>query len=94
MISQVTVKDIKGYLRIEHDLEDVLIGQILSSMKSHIQSYTGLTDAQMDDKEDLIIALYVLCDEFYNNRSGTTNEKNKVREVLDRLLGMHSVNLL
>lgn len=94
MISQITLQEIKDYLKVEHDHEDNLILQIMESMKFHIKTYTGLTDETMNDKEDLVIALYVLCDEFYNNRGATTNEKNKVREVLDRLLGSHSVNLL
>ena len=62
MISQVTLQEIKEYLKVEHNHEDSLILQIMQSMKFHIKTYTGLTNETMDDKEDLIIALYVLCD--------------------------------
>lgn len=94
--SEVTVNDLKDYARVDHDEEDTLFGIILEGAKSHIRAYTGLTDEILDTLPDTTIALYVIANEMYENRTGTSidNKASKFNELLDRILGSHSVNLL
>lgn len=93
-ISEVKITDIKEYMKVESSDEDNIINAIMQAAKAHIKAYTGLTLATMEDKEDLTIVLFILCTEMYENRSGTSKDGSKIREVLDRLLGAHSINLL
>lgn len=92
-ISDVSIEDIKQYANIYHNEDDNLISSILTAAKSYIRNYTGLTDEQMDQKEDLTIVLMVLCSEMYDNRAFIA-EDSKVNLVIKSILDMHSINLL
>lgn len=92
-ISDVTVEIIKQYANIYHNEDDNLISSILTAAKSYIKNYTGLSDEQMNQKEDLTIALMVLCNDMYDNRAFTV-EDSKVNSVIKSILDMHSINLL
>jgi uncharacterized phage protein (predicted DNA packaging) len=92
-VSDVTVQNIKDYARIEHATDDAMIGVILSSAKEFIKSYTGLDDDAVDEKSDLVIVLYVLAVEMYENRQYTV-QNDKLNPVVSTILSMHSINLL
>ena len=96
IFSEVTVNDLKDYAKVDHNDEDALFKTILEGAKSHIRTYTGLTDEKLDTLPDMAIALYVIANEMYENRTGTSiyNKASKFNELLDRILGSHSVNLL
>lgn len=92
--SGVTLADCKDYLRIDGTEDDVLIQQFIDGAKSHIRAYTGLDDTKLDTLPDTVIALYVIVSEMYENRTATDAKGSKFNELLDRILGSHSVNLL
>ena len=69
LISAVTISDIKLYAKIESgSLEDNLLTAILVAGKEYIKSHTGLTTEQLDEHEDLTIALLILCSDMYEQR--------------------------
>jgi uncharacterized phage protein (predicted DNA packaging) len=92
-ISQVTIQELKEYAHVYHDEDNKLFTSILPACKSYIKGYTGLTTDKMDEKEELTIALFVLSNELYDNRTFTV-ENDKVNIVIKSILDMHSVNLL
>ena len=92
-ISEVTIDDLKEYANVEHDYDDKIFTNILLASKAYIKSYTGLNENQIDEKEDLTIALMILCNELYDNREFSVQD-NKVNVVISNILDMHSVNLL
>lgn len=92
-ISEVTIDDLKEYASVDHDLDDKIFSNILLAAKSYIKGYTGLSEEQIDSKEDLTIALMVLCNEMYDNRVFSV-ENNKANTVITNILDMYSVNLL
>ena len=92
-ISEVTITDLKEYANVDHDYDDRIFSNILSSSKAYIKSYTGLNDEQIDNKEDLTIALMVLCNEMYDNRVFSVQD-TKANTVITNILDMYSVNLL
>lgn len=92
-ISEVTIDDLKEYANVEHNYDDNIFTNILVTTKSYIKSYTGLNDDQIDNKEDLTIALMVLCNEMYDNRVFSVQD-NKANAVIANILDMHAVNLL
>jgi uncharacterized phage protein (predicted DNA packaging) len=91
--SEVTTDIIKSYGKIETNDNDSIISIILSAAKSHIQSYTGLTLVQVDEKEDVTIALMVLCNDMYENRQYIV-ENDKVNIVVKSILDKHCINFL
>jgi uncharacterized phage protein (predicted DNA packaging) len=92
-ISEVKIEDLKEFAHVYHTEDDRLFTSILAACKSYISGYTGLTTEQMDSKEDLTIALKVISNEMYDNRSFSV-ENDKVNSVVKSILDMHSVNLL
>lgn len=94
-VSQLTTTDIVDYLRLpEVTPEDsAFIGNILEASKAFVYKYTGLTPAQVDEALDITIAVYVLCQDMYDNRSMYVDNAN-VNKVVEAILGLHSVNLL
>lgn len=92
-ISEVTINDLKEYASVEHNYDDKMFQDILMAAKSYIKSYTGLNEEQIDSKEELTIALMILCNEMYENRIYTV-ENDKVNKIVNSILDMHSINLL
>lgn len=90
-VSEITVMEIREYLRLEE--EEPLLDTLKASAKGFIRAYTGLTEEQMDEHEDLAIALLVLCADMYDNRQMAV-QNDKVNPVIERVLAAHSVNLL
>ena len=94
-ISEITEQELIEYAREDSDNPEVFktFNTILSACKSFIRGYTGLTDEQLDAREDLTIVMFVLSVEMYENRTFTI-ENDKVNVVVKSILDMHSFNLL
>lgn len=92
-VSEITLDDIKNYIRIDSDNEDVFLNAVLLGSKSFIKSYTGLDDEKIDEKEELVLSLFVLCAEMYDNRQYTV-DKSTLNPIAKSILDMHSINLL
>ena len=94
-VSALTIQDIANYLRLsETTAEDnALLTTILEAAKAYVYKYTGLTAAQVDEALDITIAVYVLCQDMFDNRAYYVDSSN-VNQVVEAILGLHSVNLL
>lgn len=93
-ISEVEVKDLKNYLNVIHDEDDPLIRSILYGAKSYIKSYTGLSTENMDNYDELSIALFIIASEMYDNRSMQIDKTSKANPLIENMLSLHSINLL
>lgn len=92
-ISEVKIEDLKEYSNIYFDEDPKNLKMILESVKAYIVGYTGLTIEQLDSKEDITMALFILANDLYDNRSFTV-ENNKINPVIESILNMHCINLL
>lgn len=92
-ISEITVEKLKEYMRVDNSDEDIFIESSLVGAKAYIKNYTGLTNEQIEEKEDFTLVIYVLCSEMYDNRLYTV-EKAIINPIIKSILDMHSVNLL
>lgn len=92
-VSELTIQELKDYARVEHNDDDVQFGIILASIKSYVKGYTGMSDEQLDTKEDITIAVQVLANEMYENRTMTV-QNDKVNKVVQSILDMYCLNLL
>lgn len=96
-VSEITVKNLVDYLKLDYQSlseEEILeLAMFLQSSQSFISDYTGLTSAQIDNHETFVIAVYVLVQDMYDNRSFYVDKSN-LNQVVEHILNMHSVNLL
>lgn len=92
-ISEITLEDVKDFIKTEDNYDDRNIQIIMSAVKSYILGETGLTVEEMDKYEDLTDAYCVLCNEMLLNREYTV-QNDKVNVVVKSILDMHCRNLL
>lgn len=96
-VNAITREDVKKYIRVDHQDENALIDAFLEAAKEYVKTYTGLSDEAIATKASLTPAVFIICADLYDKRSGTEvsgNTTAKVNLVLDTILGMHSVNLI
>lgn len=95
VVSGITVSDVAAYLRITEMTasDQSFISQILEAAKAYVMKYTGLDAAGMDLCPDIVIVIYVLCQDMYDNRALYIDSSN-ISNVVETILGMHSINLL
>lgn len=90
-ISEVTTENIKEYCGISGSDSDNIIEILKASAKSYIMGYTGLTNDEIDEHEDLTTAYIVLINEMFSTRTNTVNN-DKENPCVKQILSMHSVN--
>ena len=91
--NQISVNDVKEYLRIYDDEDDAVIGTMLIAAKAFMVGYTGLSENEIDEYEDLTAALLVLVAELYDNRLYTV-DNDKLNPIAKSILDLHCTNLL
>lgn len=92
-VSEITTKDIADFIRLDEvgSAEETQLNTFLDVAKDYIKNYTGLTD--LDEYADLVIVVYILCQDMYDNRSMYVNKSNP-NKVVQTILDMHTrVNL-
>lgn len=94
-ISQITAQDVADYLRIAELTQDDIntINTILDSAKKYIEKYTGQSIEDLDECQDVVIVVLILCQDMYDNRTYYVEGSN-VNKVVESILGLHEVNLL
>ena len=93
IVSGLTDKDVLSFLRLDGTEGDISPSALLAAATAYVRSYTGLTDGEMDEHEDLAIAVLVLCADLYENRLTTVDTAN-VNRTVSCILGMHCKNLI
>lgn len=94
-VSEVTSTDLAEYLRVGEvtEFEEGFLKTIIGAATAYMSKYTGLTEEQLDESSDLVIALFVLCQDMYDNRALYVDSAH-VNLAVQSILNMHSVNLL
>lgn len=94
-VSEITNTEVAEYLRLDDASSSDLaqVDEMLAAAKQFIKSQTGLSDTDMDAYPDLIIAVKVLCQDMYDNRSYYV-DGNNVNKVVDSILGQYRQNFL
>lgn len=97
IVSEITIKNLSDYLKLDFEslteAEMAELSTFLSSAKAFISEYTGLNAKEIDGHETFVIAIYVLVQDMYDNRSYYVDKSN-LNQVVEHILNMHSVNLL
>lgn len=94
-VSDITYEDVADYLRLaEVDNDEInTINTLINVAKTFISNYTGRTNEELDNYQDFVIVVLVLCQDMWDNRTMYVESKN-LNNVIESILGMHSVNLL
>lgn len=94
-VSQITWADAQDYLRLPETTTDEqkTLTNMIGIASSYIQKYTGLTAEQLDESQDFVIVMFVLIQDMWDNRTLYV-EKSNLNNVVETILGMHSINLL
>lgn len=96
-VSELTNEYLVNYLRIDEpeDIEKQEVDGFLTSAISYCTSYTGLSKENLDEHEDITMVVLLLVSDMFDNRNlyieGKTSNVNK---AVERILSMHSVNLI
>ena len=95
-VSEIKVEDIATYLRINtDDLSDVNseLKEYLNIAKKYIKDETGLDEKEIDEHEDFIIVVYILCQDMYDHKTIYVDKSN-LNKTFATILGRHRRNLL
>lgn len=94
-VSEVTSADLAEFLRVGEvtESEGGFLKTIIGAAIAYMCKYTGLDAAQLDESQDFVPALLVLCQDMYDNRALYVDSAN-VNRMVQSILDMHSVNLL
>lgn len=96
-VSEITTADICRQIREEEEYltkEDKMhLETLKDAAVEYVKSYTGLTAKEIEQHEDITIAVLVLISDMYDNRQMYV-DKNNSNKVVDTILGMYCVNLL
>ena len=92
-VSEITIKDVADFIRLEEVSADdeKQLSTFLTVAKDYIKNYTGLDD--LDEYADLVIVVYILCQDMYDNRVMYI-DKGNVNKVVQTVLDMHTRNNL
>lgn len=94
-VSEVTSTDLAAFLRVGEvtPYEEGFLNTIIGAATAYMCKYTGLTSEQLDESQDFVQVLLVLCQDMYDNRALYVDSAN-VNRMVQSILDMHSVNLL
>lgn len=95
-VSDITAQSVADYLRIAEltESDEDFITTCINVAIDYILKYTGIEDAEtLDDYNDMVIVVYVLCQDMYDNRAMYVDNSN-VNRVVENILGLHQRNLL
>lgn len=94
-ISELQVENVKHYLRLTETSkeDDAFLSSILEAAKKYVSSQTNLQDKEIDEYSDLTIAVLIICQDMFDNRSMYV-DKNNLNKTLDNILSMHRDSLV
>lgn len=94
-VSEITIDNLKNYLRLT-DIsykDEVNLETMKKVAIEYIKEHTGLSESDIDKYADLIIVVYILCSDMWDNRSLYV-DSNNVNKAVTSILSLHDDNLL
>lgn len=102
-VSEIKTENIANYLRIT-EVDDSLeedLSTFLEIAINYIENYTGIPrkkkdveqSENLDDYNDFIIVIYILCQDMYDNRAMYI-DRNYKNDTVKTILDMHTRNNL
>lgn len=96
-ISEMSIMDVWHHIREDpEDMEEADVTEIENMKTAAVEfckGYTGLTKEQLDEHEDITIAVLMLIADMYDNRQLQV-DKNTMNKTAETILGLYCVNFL
>ncbi len=94
-VSDITYQDIADYIRLSEVSQDDenTLNTLLNVSLDFISNYTGKAADELDNYQDFIIVVFILCQSMWDDRTLYVDKTN-LNKVVETILGMHSENLL
>jgi hypothetical protein len=88
-VSEITINDIADFIRLDevNDADTKQLETLLIIAKNYITNYTALDD--LDEYSDLVIVVYILCQDMWDNRTMYI-DKGNTNKVVQTILDMHT----
>lgn len=88
-VSEITTNDIADFIHKEEvdEAEKSQLSTFLTVAKDFIKNYTELDD--LDEYADLVIVVYILCQDMHDNRT-LYIDKGNMNKVVQTILDMHT----
>lgn len=92
-VSDITVDLVAEFIHLDEmtATEERQLSTFLTVAKDYIKNYTSLED--LDEYADLVLVVYILCQDMYDNRAMYVDSTN-VNKVVQTILDMHTRNNL
>ena len=90
-VSEITYSDVADYIRLVEVTQDYqnTLNNLIGIAKTFIASYTGHTIEELDDYQDFIIVVFILCQDMWDNRTMYIDKGNP-NKVVQTILDMHT----
>ena len=94
-ISEITYQDVAEYIRLSEVTQDDqnTLTNLINISIDYISQYTGVAKENLDNYNDMVIVVFVLCQDMWDNRTMYVENTN-MNKVVETILGMHCINLL
>ena len=95
-VSDITASDVWEYLNPSEEMDsgsETTINNLIGIATAFISNWTGRTVEELDNYQDLVIVVLVLCQDMWDNRTLYVDKSN-LNKVVESILGLHQVNLL
>ncbi len=94
-VSEITYSDVAEYLHLSELTDDDIntLNNLIDIAKTFICQYTERTVTELDNYQDFVIVVLILCQDMWDNRAFYVDTTN-LNKVVETILGMHAVNLL
>lgn len=96
-VSEITAAVLAEYARIDDpsDIEMSELSRMKDSAVAMATAYTGLTEEELDNYEDITQAIFILVMDMFDNRNLLIDYKaTNVNPAVQTILNLHAVNLL
>ena len=95
VVSELTYKDVAEYIRLDEisKSDQNTLNNLINIAKKFICNYTGKSIESLDEYQDFVIEVLILCQDMWDNRS-LYIDKGNLNKVVETILGMHAENLL
>lgn len=100
-VSEITVADVAEHIGLEEgEYKPETLEVMLEAAKEYVADYTGIpqhsentTEKTLDDYAKFPLAVYVICQDMYDNRAYYADKSN-VNKVVESILNMHRRNYM
>ena len=95
-VSEIDIEKIGEFLRLDSDVveqEASFLETIREAAVSYVSHRLALSDEDLDDYPDISMAVLVLCQDFYDNRT-IYSERSYSNKVVDAIINMYARNLI